>query len=63
MLQKTSGYAKRSAATQADQRPHSDASFVVESASPATVSSATGDAAPGLISYAEFTDSLSYYIK
>ena len=46
MQQKASGYAERSAATPADQRPHSDASFVVESASPASVCSATGDAAP-----------------
>ena len=41
-----SGYAERSAATPADQRAHTNATFVVESASPATVSSAIGDAAP-----------------
>ena len=44
--QKTSGYAKGSAATPADQRPHTDATFLVESASPAWISSAIGDAAP-----------------
>ena len=40
------GYAERSKATPADQRPYTDATFVVESASPASVSSARGDAAP-----------------
>ena len=37
---------ERRAATPAGQRPHTDATFVVESASPASVSSATGDAVP-----------------
>ena len=45
-MQKTSVYTERSAATPADQRLHTDATFVVESTSPASVSSATGDAVP-----------------
>ena len=65
--QKTSGYAERSAATPADQRPHIDATFLVESASPASVSSATDDAAPTeqiarqrAHIFTHFTDSVAY---
>ena len=45
MQKQEEGPAKRSARTQTDQRPHTNATFVAEIVSPTSVSAATSDAA------------------